>query len=174
MRMRTGNRGLTRAELGIRLCSSSCKGMAHQIPAAPLSSSSRTGGGTPSITGSHPRAPGAVLSVLPLSRAVQPRPGAPRPPHSPAPCGSPRAGGRRAPAGQSGRRGCPRAARARRSASPGTWARPGAAGTARAGLRDRLPAPWAALAQSPDSPPRTSHCCLVVRGVLVVPGVQGC
>lgn len=35
MRMCTGNRGLTRAELGIRLCSSSCKGMARQIPAAP-------------------------------------------------------------------------------------------------------------------------------------------
>lgn len=50
MRICTGNRGLTRAELGIRLWSSSCKGMAHQIPAAPLSSSLRMGGGTPAIT----------------------------------------------------------------------------------------------------------------------------
>lgn len=72
MRMRPGNRGLTRAELGIRLCSSSCKGMAHQIPAAPLSSSSRTGGGTPSITGSHPRAPGRCCPRSPRAGRCSP------------------------------------------------------------------------------------------------------
>jgi len=37
-------RTLTRAELGIRVCSSSCKDKAHQIPATPLSSSSCKGG----------------------------------------------------------------------------------------------------------------------------------
>lgn len=66
MRMCVGNRGLTRAELGITLCSSSCKGMAHQIPAAPLSSSSRTGGGTPKHHQESPPSPrgGAVRAPL--------------------------------------------------------------------------------------------------------------
>lgn len=35
MEVGMGDQGLTKAELGIRVCSSSCKDMAHQIPAAP-------------------------------------------------------------------------------------------------------------------------------------------
>lgn len=65
MRMCTGNIGLTRAELGMRLCSSSCKGMAHQIPAAPLSFSSRTGEGTPSITRVTTEPPGQCCPQSP-------------------------------------------------------------------------------------------------------------
>lgn len=170
------HRELTRAELGIRVCSSSCKYMTHQIPATPHSHLVQGWGGMPEHPQKMPLKPQDNVACIPSEPGSTTEGRAPScPPTHQHPAEAPaQADIELLPVGQEdkaalgqlvcgaqhrlvGRQGT------QLRAQPSKWLRAWLAS-----LRATTPP------QSPNSPPMTSRWFLVVQGVPVGQGGQGC